>query len=127
MRENRKYKRMQVVSYLKVSHKNDTRFVGNVIDLTTRGLRMRGEHPVIPQTTYHFKLTLPKPKRGIKELIFDAEVVWCREEINPRMYESGLRINKIAPSNIGILEDFMTEASEEDRYLTIAENLPQEY
>ena len=80
MIDARKLKRMHVISYIRVTERNSKKNFGSLVDITTEGMRMCGDEPIEPNTTYHFVMILPRVDRGEREIQFDANVVWCKKD-----------------------------------------------
>ena len=127
MVDERKIKRVQVMSYLKICYKDTDIELGRVVDITTEGMRLSGEEPIQTDRTLTFRLALPVAARENSEIIFDADVIWCRRAKNPDLYDTGIRLKNLSPEKVEIIEDFMEKSSYEDRWLSIIRSLNEEY
>ena len=54
-----------------------------------------------------------------KDITFDARVVWCKKAIHPGFYDSGIQLLNVPPKEIEVIEQFIEEATLEDRWLSI--------
>jgi hypothetical protein len=123
MVEERKLKRIQVMSYLKIYYRETDIELGRVVDITTEGMRLCAEEPIQTDRTLTFRLALPLTSREKSEIVFDADVIWCRRAKNPDLYDTGIRLKNISPEKVEIIEDFMEKSSYEDRWLSIIKSL----
>lgn len=127
MVEERKLKRMQVMSYLKICYRDTDIELGRVVDITTEGMRLCGEEPIQTSRTLTFKLALPTTSSENQEIVFDADVIWCRRGKNPDLYDTGIRLKNLSPEKVEIIEDFMEKSSYEDRWLSIIKSLNEDF
>ena len=118
MVDERKQKRLQVLSYLKICYRDTNIEMGRVVDMTTEGMRLCGEEPIQTNRTLTFRLALPAVKKS-NEIIFDADVIWCRRAKNPRLYDTGIRMKNLSPEDSEKIMEFMEKSSSEDRWLSI--------
>lgn len=119
MVEERKLRRLQVTSYLKICYRDTDIDLGRVVDITTEGMRLCGEEPIQTDRILTFSLSLPAVSGKNSDMIFDAEVIWCRRSKNQDLYDTGIRLKNLSLENIGIIENFMEKSSNEDRWLSI--------
>ena len=127
MVEERKLRRMQVMSYLKICYRDTNIELGRVVDITTKGMRLCGEEPIQTSRTLTFKMAIPTTSRENREIVFDADVIWCRRAKNPDLYDTGIRLKNLPPEKVEIIEDFMENSSCEDRWLSIIKSLNEEF
>ncbi|UCE67096.1 MAG: PilZ domain-containing protein [Candidatus Zixiibacteriota bacterium] len=127
MVEERKLKRMQVTSYLKICYRDTDIEPGRVVDITTEGMRLCGEEPIQTDRTLTFKLALPTTFSENKVIVFDADVIWCRRAKNPDLYDTGIKLKNLSPEKVGIIKNFMEDSSYDDRWLSIIKSLNEEF
>lgn len=123
MIDERKLNRMQVMSYLKICHKDSACELGRVVDISIEGMRLCGAEPIQTDRTLTFRLELPRAAERKRELVFDADVIWCRRSKNPRLYDSGIKLKDLAPDEIELIEDFLEQYSQEDRWLSVIKSI----
>ncbi len=111
------------MSYLKICYRDTDIALGRVVDITTEGMRLCGEEPIQTDRTLTFSLSLPAVSGGDSEIIFDADVIWCKRSKNQELYDTGIRLKNLSPEKAGIIEDFMEKSSNEDRWLSIIKSL----
>ncbi len=117
MEENRKQKRMHVISYLKVQEQQSSKDLGQVVNMTSEGMGLYSEEPLDSDSLVKLKLTLPTTGNEDNELAFDARVTWCRQSVLPGYYDSGVQLLDVQPDDLEILEEFIEESTSEDRWL----------
>jgi hypothetical protein len=127
MIEERELKRMQVMSYLKICYRDTDIELGRIVDITTKGMRLCGPEPIQTNRTLTFKLAFPLIQGNRSEIIFDADVIWCRRSKNPNLYDTGIRIKELSREKTEIIENYMEKSSAEDRWLSVIKSINGEY
>jgi len=125
MVEERKLKRIQVMSYLKICYRETDIELGRVVDITTEGMRLCGEEPIQTDRTLTFRLAFPITSRKKSEIVFDADVIWCRKAKNYGLYDTGIKLKNLSPEKVEIIEDFMEKSSCEDRWLSVIKSIDE--
>ncbi|UCC80688.1 MAG: PilZ domain-containing protein [Candidatus Zixiibacteriota bacterium] len=123
MVEERKLRRFQVMSYLKICYSDTGIGLGRVVDITPEGMRLSCEEPIQTDRTLTFSLSLPAVSVGDSEIIFDADVIWCKRSKNRELYDTGIRLKNLSPEKIGMIENFMERSSNEDRWFSIIKSM----
>jgi hypothetical protein len=127
MIDERKQRRMQVMSYLKICYRDNESELGRVVDITTEGMRLCSAEPIQTDRTQTFRLALPLTSREKSELVFDADVIWCRRAKNHRLYDTGIMLRDLPPEKIELIEDFLEKSSHEDRWLSVIKSIKDDY
>jgi len=99
MPDSRSERRAQPVNYFEVYDRTDGRFMGKLYDINTGGLRLSSENEFRPYVLYHFRLRLPQPIRGEREVEFDAICKWTMEyktHLLAGTYTAGFQISYLA-------------------------------
>lgn len=123
MIDERRLRRAQVTSYLKIRYRDNGHELGRVVDISTDGTRLCGIEPIQTDRTLTFRLTLPATSRVAGKLDFDAKVIWCRRAKFPRLYHAGIKIKYLPPEKAKLIEDFLEESSQDDRWLSITQSI----
>ena len=100
MAEKRNIERKSLIYYLQVSDRNTNEFMGNLVDITTKGALILSEIPIELNTVLQLKLELPDDDEISVEIEFDAICVRCYQEDNPAFYYNGLCFEKINPDYV---------------------------
>jgi len=127
MIDERKHNRLQVISYLKICYRDSGHELGRVVDITTEGMRLCGAEPVQTNRTLTFRLNFPNLSEENSEIVFDADVIWCRRSKNPRLYDTGIRLKELPGEKIELIEDYLEKYSLEDRWLSVIKSIKDEY
>jgi hypothetical protein len=127
MIDERRLNRVQVMSYLKICYRDNGNELGRVVDITTEGMRLCGAEPIQTDRTLTFRLALPLASKGKSEIVFDAEIIWCRRAKNPRMYYTGIKLRDLSPEKIELIEDYLEKSSQEDRWLSVIKSIKEDY
>ncbi len=97
------------------------------MDITTEGMRLKGPVPLYVNTSATYEMSIPQRDNLSDSLVFDANVVWCRESSARGVYDSGIRLWKISPEDRDYLEyivDSTPAGSTEKREELIEEEYP---
>jgi hypothetical protein len=103
----RKVKRIHLVYYLLVFDRKTDKLVGNVVDITTGGMKLMSKEPVKPGTVHHFRMALPGEMGGSKEIVFEAKSVWSKNNLYSDFYGTGFVFEKIADDDIAVIRDLI--------------------
>ena len=95
MAEQRKHDRKHMINYLRVIDRNTEELVGNLVDITTEGCMLISDDPIETGADFELKLDLPEEIRG-RQITFDAHSRWCKSDVNPEFYDTGLRLSNIS-------------------------------
>ncbi len=123
MLEKRKHKRMHVISYLKVQQRNTDQSFGKVVDLTTEGMGLYSEESIESNSICQFRVSIPTKSLEMRSIVFDARVMWCRKASHPGFYDSGIQLLNVPPKDLKLIEQFVENASLEDRWLSVDNTL----
>ncbi len=126
MTDERKEPRLYVISYVKVCEDDSDRSIGRVLDMTSRGMRLRSKEPVKTRAKARFRLMLPVEAHGTREITFEADVIWCRRTEDVGSWDTGIQLLDITPDDGDLIERFVSEASYEDRWLALARCFPND-
>lgn len=127
MIDERRLNRVQVMSYLKICYRDNGNELGRVVDISIEGMRLSGAEPIQIDRTLTFRLALPVAPKGKSEIVFDADVIWCRRAKNPQLYDTGIKLRDLSPEKIELIEDFLEKSSQEDRWLVVIKSINDEY
>lgn len=94
---HRKVPRRHLIYYLRVFDKKTDEIIGNLVDISTRGIMLVSDKPISINKRYQLKMILPETIAGKKEVEFDAESRWCQNDANQDFYDTGFEL--IDPTN----------------------------
>ncbi len=102
--EKRKAKREQSIYYLQVMDRGGVKTIGRLVDLTTGGMMVVSEGPLVQQQSYHLQIALPREIAGATEIQFEAQCRWCRPAANTDYFDAGLQVLDISMADLSRLE-----------------------
>ncbi len=93
----RKLKRVHLFYHLLVFNRTTEHLVGNIVDVSTRGLKLTGRGTLTVDKVYEFKMALPKTKseNETREIELDVRCVWCDKGVYSDFYDSGFEFQNI--------------------------------
>ena len=109
MTEQRRHKRNYLIYYLRVFDRNTDELLGHLVDITTEGLMLVSEKPIEANKVFQLKMDLPEEIRGSKQIPFDAESKWCKNDINPDFYDTGFLLINVSPGDLVIIEQLIRD------------------
>ena len=95
--ERRKFKRRYLMYY------------SRIFDLTPEGAMIISEEPIDSKQVFQFRMDLPEELSEKAFLDFEAESVWCKRDIDPNFYDTGIRLINITTEDRNILDYMIQE------------------
>lgn len=89
--------RRHLIFYLRVYNSDTGDLIGFLGDISTKGIMVVSETPVVTDKVYNLSLHLNPSNDRRKERIlrFDARSIWSKNDINPDFYDTGFEyVNK---------------------------------
>ncbi len=114
MRNQRKLKRRHIIYYLRVLDRNSGQLIGQLIDITTEGVKLISENPIDPQTFLQLRMLLPEEINRKSEICFDVESLWCKRDINPNFFSIGFVFVDILQEDVNIIKNLIYDFSFRD-------------
>ncbi|MCP4584201.1 MAG: PilZ domain-containing protein [candidate division Zixibacteria bacterium] len=111
MDERRAAPRRHLYYYSRVFDENTQQMAGRLVDLTTKGMMIVSEKPVDSETTFKFKLFLPKSIEGKKTLIVEARSRWSKQAVNPDLYDNGFQLLNVTPDSAQTIRSLIQTSS----------------
>ena len=117
-RQARRAERAHLIYFLRVFDAASSRLLGQMVDLTTDGLMVIGEHAVAARQKYTLRMDLPRNVPMGRHLTVEARCKWCRREPGGDFYSMGFRIMDLGPEAHRVVEQlierFYREGGDED-------------
>lgn len=104
MLDRRKLKRKYLAFYTRVFEAGTRRLVGHLVDITPGGCMLISETPVRTGQVFQLKLELTADIAEASYLEFTAHSLWCREDVNPRFYNTGFDFVSITPEGVEVIQ-----------------------
>ncbi len=91
-RELRRVERRHLVFYLRVFDGMSTKVLGHIVNISSNGAMLISENPIPVDTSFRLRMRLPSRIANKDELIFNATSRWCRQDVNPDFFISGIQM-----------------------------------
>ncbi|MEA1935035.1 MAG: PilZ domain-containing protein [Thermodesulfobacteriota bacterium] len=101
--DGRTLKRRHLIYYLEVFNENNDELLGHVVDITTKGIKLIGKHPIKSKQEFSLHMKLPEEYSASGLLKFDAVSLWSNKDVNPDFMVTGfqtLNLDKEAAKTI---------------------------
>ncbi|EGV51641.1 hypothetical protein QQ73_03155 [Candidatus Endoriftia persephone str. Guaymas] len=89
--DRRAIKRRHLIYYLRVWDSDSNALLGHVVDITTEGMMLVGEHSIPDGRSFDLEIRLPD--RGgsgqLKSIHFKAVTRWSHNDVNRSFYDTG--------------------------------------
>jgi hypothetical protein len=109
MEERRSLERLRPYYYLRVYDDGGDDYVGSVVDISVKGIRMVGESRFRVSKKYTFTMKLPEGSFFGDSVRVAAECRWCKENGDDGSFETGFRFKKDVHQGVftikGIVDD----------------------
>ena len=92
MEEKRELKRKHLIHYMRVFNDENSQFVGNLGDITSKGMMLYMEVPVSEGDDFAFRMDFPEVFDNIKSVFFKAKCVWVKQGDNETIYQAGFEL-----------------------------------
>lgn len=99
--DQRAVPRRHLIYYLRVFDTKTNTLVGNLVDISTKGIMVVSEHPIPTKQRYTLRMVLPESIDGSREVEFLAESRWCQNDANADFYDTGF---ELLDPNMGFLD-----------------------
>ncbi len=98
----RQLERTRLVFSLRVFEGRRRRFLGQLADISTKGLMLIGEKPIAPSRRFCLSMDLPKHDAG--RLAFKARSKWCRLDRTGEFYRAGFSLEKLPAESLELVQ-----------------------
>ena len=107
--DRRKFRRRYLMYYSRVFDRETGSVLGYIVDVTPEGAMIISEEPVSSGKVYQFRMDLPEDISERSFVDFTAESVWCKKDIDPNFYDTGLRIYDLSEEDRGLIATMIQE------------------
>ncbi|MDR1520779.1 MAG: PilZ domain-containing protein, partial [Planctomycetota bacterium] len=87
--------------YLRVFNRNTGDVIGNLVDITTKGIMILRDSPIEVGGSYSLRLRWRNHEDRLQLADFSGVCRWCRPDVNPDFYGAGFTIT---PANVDDVE-----------------------
>lgn len=109
MQERRRFARIHLIHYLMIFDRETNRLLGNLVDVSPDGLLMIAENPLETATLKHLRMNFPEEILQHQSLEFEAEVIWCKVDINPDLFAIGLKLTEAQSEHQKLIQALVDE------------------
>lgn len=108
MQERRKISRKYLAIYSRVFDRSSGRVIGYLSDLTDKGAMVISDSSLADGQDINLRFDLPDPALfSIDHLNIDAQITWCRPDIDPAFYNIGFAFKGISAEQARIIEEMI--------------------
>jgi hypothetical protein len=107
MDERRNRKRVYVMFYSRIRDRRSGELVGHLVDLTPDGALVVSETPIEVGTALPLQMELPDDISTKQFLRFDAQVTWCRQDVDPSFCDMGFCLQDVPPEDVAVIQKFI--------------------
>ena len=119
MEERRKLPRKYLMAFSSVYDNASGILLGYLCDLTLDGLMIISKIPKDAENEIELYIELPEtPQFPKNNLLVQSRIVWCKEDIDPRLYNIGFQFINLPEEDQAIVEQ-MIESYEFNREQTL--------
>lgn len=108
--DKRYYRRWQLIFYLRVYERDSASLLGHIIDLSEGGMMVLSDQPIAVEQNFHLWVDAPRETGPRQRIELEAHSIWCRPDINPDFYNTGLRFTRLSSYDLRklrlLIDDF---------------------
>ncbi|MBD3392944.1 MAG: hypothetical protein GF418_12635 [Chitinivibrionales bacterium] len=111
--EKRSLKRVEPYYYLRVYDGDTKSYVGSVVDISKKGMKLLSERPFEIDSTYRLRLPLPEDSIFGDTLKVEAKACWCTPLKGTTGYESGFEFEQPVNDGVFAIESIIRDLRKE--------------
>ena len=103
--------RRHLIFYLRVFDSETNKLVGYIGDISTKGVMLVSEKPIKTDKVYSLSLHLnpTNDRREPRVVKFDARSIWCKNDVNPELYDTGFELIDVPDGTIEEISDLIED------------------
>ena len=105
----RAQERISLIYYLRVFDRKNGDVLGFLVDITTKGIMVMRESPIVPKQSYSLRLRWRDAEARLHVVDFEGECRWCKQDMNPDLYVAGFSISAINSEDLDIINHLIEE------------------
>ena len=114
MEEKRSLKRVEPYYYLRVFDADTKTYVGSVIDINKKGMKLLSERPFEVGSVYRLRFPLPEDSIFGDAMGVEGKCCWCTPLKKSAGYETGFEFEKPVSDGIFAIESILRDLKKED-------------
>ena len=107
MKEQRKLERQKTDAFLAVYDRTTEMFIGRLIDMTTKGLKIKSAAAIELDSTFQIRIDLPVESKLSKVITFEARCAWTSRCADSNAYDCGLQMQDITREEIQNIDSLL--------------------
>ncbi len=107
MDERRSRKRVYMMFYSRIRDRHTGDLIGHLVDLTPEGALVVSETQAEVGAVLPLQMELPEDIADKQFLKFDAQIAWCRKDVDPSFYDMGFHLLDISPDDVALIKRFI--------------------
>ena len=100
---DRQLQRPRMTTNLEVRCAETGRPVGQIVDLTTAGMRLVTSEELELETDFHLVISVENDPGATEELRIDARCMWVGRDVNPELHCAGFEFEHVRPRHQALL------------------------
>ena len=109
MQKQRELKRRHLFFYLEVYDVVTDELLGNLVDITTRGIKLVSKDKIPINKKYVLRMLLPDGYFTEKEIHFEGTSIWSGNDANPDFFDTGFEVANLDKNERKIIRDLIDE------------------
>ena len=109
MKEKRKITRRFLLYYMRVYDASSRKQIGNLVDITPRGIMVVSERPLPEGQTSRLRMELTEEVSEKPFMEFNALSKWCEPDVAPGNYNTGFEILDLEKEDARIIKRIVEE------------------
>ena len=93
--EKKREPRRHLIYFSEVHDRDNKSFKAHLADITKEGLMVISEEKIELEKEFHLEIILPEEVDGRDRINLKARSKWCKRDINPDYFATGLEIEDI--------------------------------
>lgn len=112
MNERRREPRSEIKERIKIIDCEYDEKIGNLVDISPRGIRIKGNNPVETHERFQLKIVLNNKILGESEIVVYATCLWTREGDGPSPWLSGFEFYEVSQKASSTIIGFILEQNQ---------------
>ena len=101
--------RRHLIYYLRVFNSRTERLLGNLVDISSRGIMLVSDDKIPLGDHYELHMTMPESVDGSRDVKFHAIAKWCRNDVNPDFFDTGFELVDPDKSFLEVVDKLVEE------------------
>ncbi|NOR10642.1 MAG: PilZ domain-containing protein [Desulfovibrionaceae bacterium] len=114
MQKMRTMKRHHLFYYLEVYDVVSGALLGNLVDITTRGIKLVSKEQIPIDKTFVLRMVLPEGYFPDKEIHFEGKSIWSGNDVNPDFFDTGFEVSNLDRDERRVIRELIDEVGFND-------------